>query len=282
MLWHEEPELRYSRATTSTGDSESDWSEPVVVWPDGGLDIHLAEIAGRPAVAFIDSELDLRYASATTSAGTNAGDWNAAPNIDTCAWEFCSLAEVDGHPAIAYVRNNAQMLEDIIYIRSNTVSGSVLDDWRPLVFVTDTETGRSYAQVSLAVIAGRPAVGYMKYINEAYRMRYVRATTATGGSEAEWGSPVDLTADNFGDKNWTSLVVVDGRPLVAYVQKATDPPRSLESAHASTATGEGAADWPDPRLVDSQVDALSLAGVNGSAAMAYYSGNELKYAYYNP
>ena len=101
--------LKYARATTSTGASASDWTQ-IIVESAGNTGFHtsLAVIDGCPAISYrYSSSNTLKFAQATTSTGGSGGDWSEVTTVDSSCVGYTSLAEVDGRPAISYVAGNS-------------------------------------------------------------------------------------------------------------------------------------------------------------------------------
>jgi hypothetical protein len=70
--------------------------------------------------------------------------------------------------------------------------------------------------ISLAVVNGRPAISYNRTTwND---LKYIQASTATGGMAADWGAPVDLDwSGRVGE--YSSLIAVNGNPAIAYFDR---------------------------------------------------------------
>ena len=280
-------DLKYARATTSTGDSAADWSQIVTVDSPGSLvreyGTSLAVVDGCPAISYYDhSNHDLKYARATTSAGSSASDWTQIVTVDSAGTVglYTSLAVVDGCPAISYHDATNQ---DLKYARATTSTGGNASDWTQVITVDSDGSMGHYT--SLAVVDGCPAISYRDATNKD--LKYARATTSTGGDALEWTQIV--TVDSTGDVGrYTSLAVVDGCPAISYClwNSGTAEPDDLKYVRATTSTGSSASDWTQIVTVDSTGDVggyTSLAVINGRPAISYgtwqmYNPVDLKYA----
>jgi len=100
--------LKYTRSTTNTGESASDWITPIAVaYPELSLIACLAVIDGVPAVAYAEGFANYFgqfYNESTTSTGASPSDWGQGQKLtdDPVRLGGCSLIEVNGNPAIAY------------------------------------------------------------------------------------------------------------------------------------------------------------------------------------
>ena len=100
------PGLNYLRAPQQL----SNWSikQQLVTGGENGLRPCIAEIAGKPAVAYkyrpIMAQDYLMYIAATDVDGNN---WGAVETVDSThsAGHVISMTEVGGRPAIAYTHN---------------------------------------------------------------------------------------------------------------------------------------------------------------------------------
>ena len=145
--------LRYVRAFDTDGTV---WGEPVTADPEAAVvDSNLAEVNGRPAIAYVnttyDPNNDFRYVRASDPDGDS---WGAPVILDSSTEGVlvgagCSLNVINGRPAIAYVHHGFR------YIEARDING---EDWREPVTLLDEE-GVVWFD-SLKEVNGHPAVAY--------------------------------------------------------------------------------------------------------------------------
>ena len=261
--------LSYTRATDVEGSS---WSAPVIL---ATLDFgdnatpSLELVGGIPMYAYIGDNGDTDVAFLVTSKDALGAEWNDPAEIPTGTGtvQWLSFVEVNGKPAIAFITSSA-----LKFIMAATVDGT---SWNAPVTI---ESGIQPGFISLAVVDGRPAICYQQRVStNKDRLDFVIAADADGSS---WNEPVNIVqptgATSLERKGYfPSLVVVDGRPAVAYYD--VDPSRDLMFAIAKTTNGSS---WNDPVTVDSEGDAgntASLAVVNGYPAIAYRGAELVKF-----
>ncbi len=214
----------------------------------------LAEVSGRPAVAF-SGRLgnDLSFARSLDAHGNT---WGAPVLVDDmCAVGRCTaLKIVNGYPAIAYYDAANDYLK---FVRSSDVDGNV---WQMPVVVDSAGDVGSYT--SLAVVDGNPAILYFDATNED--LKYVRANNSYGEI---WGTPV-IVEDDYSQEfpTYASLVVANGAPATAYYDR---PTYNLVFNRALDSHGDS---WGVPVVVDDMRLAgggISLSIVDGCPAIAY-------------
>ncbi|MBN2083341.1 PKD domain-containing protein, partial [bacterium] len=268
--------LKYARATTSTGGSTSGWTQKVVVdyTGDVGRYTSLAVIDGCPAISYFDSTNDdLKYARATTGTGASASDWTQIVTVDSTGnvGFITSLAVVDGYPAISYYDQSNQ---DLKYARATTSTGGSASDWTQIVTVDSTGNVGDFT--SLAVVAGCPAISYLDTSN--FDLKYARATTSTGGSVGDWTQIITVESTGIVGL-YSSLAIINGCPMIAYQD---DSNNKVRFATSSTVTGSDSADWSmeSPATGATTGEYSSLAEVNGYAAASFYDAvsDDLRYA----
>jgi hypothetical protein len=257
----------YTRASDVEGSS---WSTPVVLDTVGIGDYEpsLALIGGTPMLAYIVDDGDTNPAYLVTPKDALGAEWNDPVEIpNTGGIQELSFTEVNGKPAIAFTSAGK-----VLFTIATTVNGS---SWDAPVTI---ESGIQPGFISLAVVEGKPAVCYQqRTAANKNKLDFVIAANADGSS---WNAPVNIVqptgSRRLERKGFIpSLVVVDGRPAVAYYD--VDPSRDLMFAIAKTANGSS---WNDPITVDSVGDAgntLSFAVVNGYPAIAYRGAGSLKF-----
>jgi PKD repeat protein len=200
--------LKYARATTTTGDSASDWTQIVVVdpinWNSGDLTLLVTD--GLPAIAYKRGS-GLGYIRSSTPEGSSPADWATAldlvPGSDASGM---SMALINGNPAIAFDHGADDSLR---YLRSATADGSLAPDWTvPLsIDIIGAEQPSS-----LAFIGGKPAISYFDTVNGV--LKFAASSTVNGDQPLDWSTQtVDPTAI-VGQFN--SLAEVDGHPAISY------------------------------------------------------------------
>ncbi len=124
--------LHFAASTTAAG-AAADWQlSPSSI--DSGTayqpEVSLAEVQGRPAIAFVSSADHLEYVRSKTSDGLGAADWDDRIVIeenDTVNEHFDSprLVNIRGKPFVSYLRNPGQVLA----VSSTADGGGKLADW---------------------------------------------------------------------------------------------------------------------------------------------------------
>jgi len=190
-------ELRF--AINSAANGSGSWTTYLVVSVGAAiLNVSMATIGGRPAIAYYDST-DLKFVRASNAGGTAWGSPVTASAGVFCDYRGVSLAEVSGKPAIAYCDTSA--VNGLSYVRANDDAGA---SWGTPT-TCDSNINCTYA-VSLVVVDGKPAVGYAR-ANAAY---FVRSSDVYGTA---WGTPVSALFLT-GNAVWVSMAVIDGCPAI--------------------------------------------------------------------
>lgn len=178
---------------------------------------------------------------------------------------FVSGTIVNGRPASAHYDDSN---DDLQYSRANDVQGV---SWAaPIKVATAGNVGQ---HPSLAIVNGNPAIAYHDITNS--RLMYVRATNVNGTA---WGTPV-VVDDPPGTTNagqYTSLVVINGNPAVAYYDVSNG---DLKYNRATDANG---AAWGTPQILDATGTTgqfTSMEIVNGNPAISYYDGTNTDLRY---
>ena len=275
-------QLCYIRAATSTGDTLSDWSNPVVVVVDDSPTVwaeqcSLAEVAGRPAIAFRDgfNNYDAFYVRADNATGDLTADWtNPYVLIEGCS--ISSLVRIQlivssGNPAVCIASTNQMLFE-----RSTSATGDSAGDWAAIAFnLCDQSSTLEDSGLSLTLIAGNPAVAWFDRANTPYKLRYRRSNTASGATAGDWGA--SLVLDEGVDTQFVgdhcSLAEVNGRPAVSY-QRPWVHGSTLFFIRARDSTG---ASWGSKQLADGGIGDYPgydshLVGSKGWAGIAHYDG----------
>jgi hypothetical protein len=189
------------------------------------------------------------------------------------------MAVVNGNPAISFACQDS-----IHFLRSSTSTGDNIEDWSQSVTVKDVIMS---TYTSLAVVDGNPAISFEEFIDwpDLYSVVYVRATSSTGSSAADWNQlvTVDGPASKIGHS--PSLAIVYGHPAIAYVNFDG---QELKYVRAASSTGADPSGWsPIERLDSASITSTwhyaSMAVVNGNPAVCYTGADlTLSYAYYMP
>ncbi len=247
--------LTFRRALDADG---TEWGNPIEVDPSSSAYMDLAEVAGRPAIAY-SAGSEVRFVRALDATGTTWG----MPVVITNSASLSTRIEmeiVDGNPAVVFVNTSS---DELYYARAVDSDGS---SWDPPLLIEAAETGSS-----IAVVNGNPAICYVAYTNFIYELHYVRASNTTGTA---WSPSVSLGSSNFDAKS--SLSVVDGRPAVGFSLTSTE----LGFAHATDMEGTNwaAAITLDASASLSSSKTISLnPDVNGRAAILYVGSSSLRF-----
>jgi hypothetical protein len=182
---------------------------------------------------------------------------------DDALYSYTSIAEVAGRPTIVYADSGGLPM----YVRALDVDGTA---WGTPVQVNTSDSAGS--NLSLAIVDGHPAIACIGY--DSYDLWYVRASDPAGNS---WGTPVIVDSEVGGIFAFASLVVIEGRPAIAY--KSGSGSDDLMYVRANDSTGST---WGTPVTVDSIGDTgqfASMAVVDGYPAIAYreFSNDYLLY-----
>ncbi|MBN2080784.1 PKD domain-containing protein [bacterium] len=277
-------QLKYIRATTSTGTSAKDWPESIAVDPtcQVGSGSSLAVIDGNPAVAFYDGvNFNLKYARSSTSTGIGEYDWQPSFTVDnnSAVGEDPSLTIIDGNPAISYYDLSNGRLK---YARANNSTGVGGNVWTTRLTIDDAEQVGSASR--LATIDGHPAISYSD--NFTQRLKYVRADTADGADADDWTQLVNLD-DTYFLGGCHNLATVSTRPALACFVDINPPDHDtyeLRYFRALSSSGSLGTDWSDYVVIDNcQLggDFAEIMLSDGLPLVAYFGGtaDELKCAW---
>jgi len=199
------------------------------------------------------------FASTTVAVTVTAGGaltWQTQTLDNTGdVGEYCSLALIDGNPAISYLdRTNGNLK----YMRAADSTGATWAIGSDTDVTTDADDDGYFT--SLAVVDGNPAVSY--YNSTAGDLRYVRAVDTAG---TDWTAAA-VTVEAATVLETTSLVVVAGRPAIAYDIVGPE-------VYYEIAVDTQGADWSTAaRKIDGAAEngwSPSLALADGSPAVAF-------------
>jgi hypothetical protein len=252
-------DLKYIRADDAEGNT---WQVPTIVESEGDIGSYasMAIVDGNPAILYFDTtNVDLKYIRANDASGDS---WETPVIVEDDYGKgfpnYALLVVVNGAPATAFYDRSTYRLG---YKRALDSHG---DAWGSLITIDDLNlTGGG---ISLAVVEGYPAIAYQAYEDEAYSVKFVRATDADG---LTWGNPYIF--DNVPDCTYgPSLAVAGGKPYIAYPDWDA---QTLEVRCALDALGES---WSQPVSfsLSRQISWYpSLAEVAGRPAIVHYGSN---------
>jgi hypothetical protein len=229
--------------------------------PSFPFGVAVAEIDGRPAMAYVDGG-SLKFTRATNSTGTS---WLAPVTIAASASGFVSLALVNGNPAMSYYGNSA----DLMFVRAGNASGSSWGAPIPVDTVGDVGQFSSLA----ALPSGNPAMAYYDRTNQ--NLKFVRATDANGSA---WSTPLTVNSSPRDVGQFASLKAISVFPAISYYDATNG---DLFYVQANDADG---ASWPSPILVDGAGDVgrfcTMAQGMSGPPVICYsdYTNGDLKFA----
>jgi predicted small lipoprotein YifL len=232
--------LRAAHSNTSTAALGNGGWETVTLANVMADRVSLAVINGLPAVAYTATNLpdaNLVYQRAITVEGADLADWRpyvTADNTTTNVGWVPHLVEVNNRPAVAYLDlTNFQ----VRYAQASTGDGTSGSDWLGRSLAVNP-LGEFPAYLSLAVVAGNPAVAYYAADFSFQDLVFVRSDDADGITA--WSQRVDVdTTGNTG--LYPSLAVIAGNPAISYVD---DTNKALRYARCGFADGGSTGgDW---------------------------------------
>ena len=271
--YSENDNLKFVRALDLDGDS---WGTPV--YADAadhvGRKNSLAEINGRPAIAYFDDATDrILYVRAND---TNGATWGSrvylddagtgTPNYFIVPGIEVSLHLVNNGPAVSYYE---PVNRDLKFIHASDNTGA---NWgTPLILDDGIQIGR-YS--TLAIVNNNPAISY--YDGNNADVKYIRATDVNGTT---WGDDVLVDEGKGEGGMYTSLAMINDRPAISYYDPAVGS-RELRYVRANDSLGIS---WGVPITVDESSSDVgwytTLLTVNGNPAISYYdrTNKDLKY-----
>lgn len=233
----------------------------------GGINPGLAEVAGKPAVAFVVpahgyyASGPLYLALAEDSEGV---DWQEPVEVAPSALR-CAVVEVEDQPAVAYLVKRTSVDYSLCYRRATDIATGIWGD----EVVIDT-WGLDFFYLELMLVAGNPAVLYAgsetRLAGQPPAVKYVRAADPLGTS---WPEPIITYV--VGDEGLGSLdlEVVDGQPaMLIKLQKldAMDPGHRGVYYRASDETGSS---WVSVPYEFEDMGTNALCVVDGKPAVVH-------------
>ena len=213
--------------------------------------------------------MDEHNGTDTAEVAVTAGSWRIY-TADNHWGYYTDLQVVNGCPAIAYVCDYEMTAEyKLMYVRATDPLGT---NWgTPVLVNDDDEYGMPpKGLVSLAVVNGYPAIASSCRGDD--NLKYTRANDANGDG---WAEPAVLGETGlYDDSSATglSLVVVNGNPVVAYVNR---DPAGVAYMRALDADGSS---WGSPVFLAAFHHPYpSMALVNGAPAICYLIEAEFLY-----
>lgn len=288
--------VRMARSSTASGSAAGDWSLVDVSQADtqNTFDISLAEVQGRPAIAYPHGDGDfalaedkLIYAIASNADGLLPDDWMLVTvttdkgNIGTGP----SLAVINGKPAISAVGNGSRLH----YFFSSSSDGASALDWQSVRL----DPGNIIAlETSLLEVDGRPAIAYSDYDGVSSAQSYVKYAIPSSASwmqETDWQYlEVALSGDGTYIHKSLSLSLWQGKPALCYFRENTfeaapDDGKDLWMARADSADGSSIGDWTAAAVDASKTkigSGCSMLELDSQAVISYYDADsgELKLA----
>lgn len=269
--------LMFALSSTPTPSSAADWT---VYRVDGGWGYtpdfcgewsSFTLVNGLPAIshsAGMSSEnyLRVRYSRATTIAPDDIGDWTStwATNASgTEQHQFTALANHAGKPVIAWYKQDTQ---DLYYAAASSAAPSGPSDWTSYAVDSASYVGR---HANLKIIAGKPAIGYLDWVNNnggTIQAKYARATTGNPANSGDWS--IHTVSPQYLSDYAVGLTEFNGVPALA-LPRPNQPAFAL--AHSSSPGSD--TDWSLELIEDENQTGshLSLHVLNGSPIVAYFN-----------
>ncbi|MEK0449402.1 MAG: hypothetical protein RL088_1670 [Verrucomicrobiota bacterium] len=208
----------------------------------------LGEVAGIPAVVFTPATgSSLHFARAT---GYDGLAWNAPVQVlasGSESWEDVQLLTVNGNPAVFYSGGGA-----IRMVRATDTQGTA---WAaPVTIAADPDFHFSALGFKAVLIAGNPAVAYCAEGGGNFRVRFRRATDASGTTwPAATNAITQASAGTGGELNTIALAEISGTPAIALSNAQTG-----KLFYSRSTVVAGTSGWGAPVELDAAV------GVNDS------------------
>ena len=175
-------------------------------------------VNGKPAFLITDGDglngNPMYFVQATDETGSA---WSTPVKLADLGEGTPALAIVDGNPAVAYGEHIGAVY--LYYRRANDADGATWGDPVPV----DTSNPGAGSWNSMLVVDGMPAIAYSRDGGggDEDTLNYVRATDAQGTA---WNAPIVLDPEHldFTRAADPQMVVIDGRPAIAYLYLGRD------------------------------------------------------------
>lgn len=255
-------ELRFAQAKVEVPTANADWTRHTVR-TGGGLEAHMVELGGMPAIASFDPGGALWFSRATTATPTSASDWVSFV-VDTQGplspdEQAMALSVVGGAPVLAYL-DTAGTFGVRVAVASSPTPGATADFTRHLV--TSSPVARS---LGLVVFPKTLALAWADLASGQPTL--ATATTPLPQSTSDW---LLQTVPGSGVST-LDLLVVGGRLALLTSGTAT------RIVRAEARLPSGAADW---QTFDVDAGGGIPRGVDlgGQLGVAYVSLGDLRFA----
>ncbi len=273
--------LTYVRSNTADGGQQTDW-EIVTVDAVDALGMSMALVEGKPAISYIErsnlGNVGLKYAFSSSDTGIDPADWDsltvqAADAQIQALGSFTSLQVVDGKPAIAWqsVIDSLDAKRFVNFAHSASSGGTSASDWDVTLALQECID----RQLCLALVNGRPAIGFGAKLPVDNTATYLHSSSAGGVNSDDWAA-VKIGASGEGGFN-SELGVIDGLPVLSYSRDiGSDSQIGLRLAESSSADGALVNDWlsqdqvTDPNQMQDGSTDHDLAVIDGYPALVFF------------
>jgi hypothetical protein len=254
---------------------------------DLGYYCSLADIGGRPAVAYCDRTTNtLHYNRATTALG-NQGDWGTPVVLPAgstgVGYSACLVALGNGHPAVACYDDGG---DQVVFGAATSADGMQAGDWSgqfsPIGSLGISSTPPLSRFISLALVNGNPAVSYWNVGNDS--LYFQQAPNADGSGV--WSFATVDNVSQVAESN-SLAEVPDGLggllPAIGYCALPSSVEEPFYCLCGDTNGADGS--WGANQVVESNASfgsggACSLAAIGGRPAMVYDGSTGLMFAVY--
>jgi len=268
-------DLKYSRATTASPLSSTDWNSYAIDTTDdvGYWNSLVVMSNGNPAIAYVDNTNgNLEFAYATVPLPDNAAYWFTY-TIDSSGTvgRWLSMAVRDGYPIISYydITNG-----DLKFARSTLELPTAPGDWAIHTVDSADDVGR-FCNLSVVSTdtADFPAIAYWDQTNDD--VKYARASLWPPASSGGW-LIYTLDGDDGSECGYMGVGslrepgAVNGNPVVTYMDRTN---WDLKIAIASVLEPSSAADWSIYALDDGTTyigTSSSVARIGGRLFVSYW------------
>jgi hypothetical protein len=216
-------------------------------------------LSSGPAVLIQNSDdSSLSYAFSTSAEPTADSDWTFEQVFPGGVFYSASLEALADEPVVALHDGTAQAL---VFARR---SGG---NWTSHV-VDDGGAFNAGQSCRIALIDGKPCIGYMRYVDgSTTHVFFARATTPDPGSSSDWVISEILTSENADGP--FEITSVNSQPLLVFGRRNAGD-FNLGFAYA-TANPDDSGDWGNYELVADWNNQTPLISLLGGRAAVYYT-----------